>query len=120
MYRHHGYSFDSFDEPWLGTYTPEAYYRMKLQIDPENAERVTREACYESGTSIYNPLNQNTPTVAFQFTPITKEEKEKAIERHRQSQIEFNLIREKYETEQRLEKIKNSFGYKLYKFFGGK
>ena len=108
--------------PYLGTYTPEAYYNMQIHINPYGAKRITREACINSGTSQYNPIyNQDGD---FKFNPIDENsEMIKAIVAEFEAQQAFyEKERLKMAIEQARateEKYKKSIFYKLYRFFTG-
>jgi len=106
-------------KPYLGTYTPQDYYNLMLQVNPLQAEKETKEACFNSGTSQYNPINQSGEGTAWHFISIP-EEKLEAFHMEKIKRIEdMERIREKYMLEIEVKKFKDSIWYKIYKFFGG-
>jgi hypothetical protein len=62
-------------KPFLGTYTPQDYYNTCLGINPYMAKRTTQEACLNSGTSEYNPINYAyaVDPMEWKFTPLPEE-----------------------------------------------
>jgi len=111
--------YNGYDEPYLGTYNPQDYYNMMLQVNPLQAERETKEACFNSGTSQYNPINQSGEGMAWHFSPVPETKLEEFYMRDIKRREDMEKIREKFMLEMEVKKFKDSIWYKIYKFFGG-
>ena len=106
-------------KPYLGTYTPQDYYNLMLQVDPLNAEKETKEACFNSGTSQYNPLNQRGTSEPFAFNPIPDEKLNKIHDDWWKAKQEQYKQMEITEMKATIKEFEKSIWYKIYKFFGG-